>query len=43
LAQIVAGKLKLGPLITQTLPLKRYAEGVELLRQQKAIKVCFTP
>ena len=43
LAQIVAGKLKLGPLITQTLPLKCYAKGVELLRQQKAIKVCFTP
>ncbi len=43
LAQIVAGKLKLAPLITKTLPLERYADGVELLRQQKAVKVCFTP
>ncbi len=43
LAHIVAGRLRLDPLITTTLPLARYAEGVELLRQQKAIKVCFTP
>lgn len=43
LAHIVAGKLKLGPLITTTMPLERYAEGVELLRLQKAIKVCFNP
>ena len=43
LAQIVSGKLKLAPLITKSLPLDRYAEGVELLRQQKAIKVCFKP
>ena len=43
LAHIVAGHLRLDPLITTTLPLARYAEGVELLRQQQAIKVCFTP
>eukprot|EP00919_Chromeraceae_sp_WS-2016_P064461 GHVR01152537.1.p1 GENE.GHVR01152537.1~~GHVR01152537.1.p1 ORF type:complete len:190 (-),score=2.14 GHVR01152537.1:249-818(-) len=43
LAHIVAGRLRLDPLITTTLPLTRYAEGVELLRQQQAIKVCFTP
>jgi threonine dehydrogenase-like Zn-dependent dehydrogenase len=43
LAHIVEGRLKLDPLITTTMPLEQYAEGVELLRQQKAIKVCFTP
>jgi threonine dehydrogenase-like Zn-dependent dehydrogenase len=43
LAHISAGTLKLAPLITKTLPLERYAEGVSLLREQKAIKVCFTP
>jgi len=40
LSHIVAGNLKLDPLITTTLPLDRYAEGVTLLREQKAIKVC---
>ena len=43
LARIVEGDLKLAPLITKTLPLERYAEGVALLREQKAIKVCFIP
>jgi threonine dehydrogenase-like Zn-dependent dehydrogenase len=43
LSHIVAGNLKLDPLITTTLPLDRYAEGVTLLREQKAIKVCFIP
>ncbi|MCB1122480.1 MAG: zinc-binding dehydrogenase [Verrucomicrobiae bacterium] len=43
LAHIVAGRLKLAPLMTTTLPLERYAEGVELLRKQQAIKVCFIP
>lgn len=43
LAHIVAGKLDLRPLMTETLPLERYADGVELLRGQKAIKVCFIP
>jgi threonine dehydrogenase-like Zn-dependent dehydrogenase len=43
LAHIVKGRLKLEPLITTTMPLDRYAEGVELLRKQKAIKVCFIP
>lgn len=43
LAHIVEGRLKLDPLITTTLPLERYSEGVELLRQQRAIKVCFIP
>ena len=43
LAHIVAGNLNLAPLITKTLPLERYAEGVALLKEQKAIKVCFKP
>jgi threonine dehydrogenase-like Zn-dependent dehydrogenase len=43
LAHILEGRLKLDPLISTTLPLGQYAEGVELLRKQKAIKVCFTP
>ena len=43
LALIVAGKLRLAPLVTHTLPLSRYAEGVELLRRQEAIKVLFDP
>ncbi len=42
-AMIVAGKLRLAPLVTHTLPLSRYAEGVELLRRQAAIKVLFDP
>jgi len=37
------GKLKLAPLITQTLPFTRYAEAVELLRQKQAIKILFDP
>ncbi len=40
---IVAGHLKLAPLITHTLPFTRYAEAVELLRQKRAIKILFDP
>jgi threonine dehydrogenase-like Zn-dependent dehydrogenase len=40
---ICEGKLQLAPLITHTLPLSRYAEGVELLRAKQAIKVLFLP
>jgi threonine dehydrogenase-like Zn-dependent dehydrogenase len=40
---IVEGKLRLAPLISQTLPLTRYAEGVELLQRKAAIKVLFDP
>ena len=40
---IQQGKLRLAPLVTHTLPLSRYAEGVELLRRQEAIKVLFDP
>ncbi len=43
LALVNAGSLRLAPLVTHTLPLHRYAEGVELLRQQEAIKVLFDP
>jgi len=40
---IVSGKLKLEPLISKTLPLESYAEGVALLQRREAIKVCFVP
>ena len=37
------GRLDLAPLVTHRLPLERYAEGIDLLEAQKAIKVCFLP
>ena len=37
------GAIDLAPLVTHRLPLERYAEGIELLEAQKAIKVCFLP
>ena len=37
------GKLDLTPLVTHQLPLERYAEGIDLLERQEAIKICFTP
>jgi threonine dehydrogenase-like Zn-dependent dehydrogenase len=40
---IVDGRLRLAPLITHTLPLSRYADGVELLRRKEAIKILFDP
>jgi len=40
---IIEGKLRLAPLITRTLPLTRYAEGVESLRRKAAIKILFDP
>lgn len=40
---ILNGQLKLAPLVTQHLPLSRYAEGVDLLRKKQAIKICFHP
>ena len=40
---ILTGKLTLAPLITHTLPLSRYSEGIDLLERQEAIKVCFLP
>jgi threonine dehydrogenase-like Zn-dependent dehydrogenase len=36
-------RLDLSRLVTHHLPLSRYAEGVDLLERQEAIKVCFYP
>jgi len=40
---IGSGQLSLTPLTTHSLPLTRYAEGVELLRTKQAIKIRFLP
>ena len=40
---IVAGRLDLTPLVTHHLPLSRYNEGIDLLKTQQAIKICFHP
>lgn len=40
---ITEGRLNLAPLVTHHLPLSRYAEGIDLLESQTAIKVCFHP
>ena len=40
---IADGRLQLSPLITHTLPLTRYVEAVDLLRQKQAIKILFDP
>ena len=37
------GALRLQPLVTTSLPLSRYGEGVELLRRKRAVKVCYLP
>ena len=37
------GSLRLAPFVTHTLPFTRYLEGIELLRNRQAIKVCFRP
>ena len=37
------GKLDLAALVTHKLPLERYAEGVNLLENLQAVKVCFLP
>jgi len=41
--RIVEGKLDLLPLTSARLPLERYIEGIELLRQQEALKICYLP
>ncbi|SDG87064.1 zinc-dependent alcohol dehydrogenase [Roseospirillum parvum] len=38
-----SGALDPTPLVTHRLPLDRFAEGVELVRQRKALKVLYTP
>ena len=43
LSHIVAGKLDLSPLVSAKLPLSQYAEGVAMLRDKKALKICFLP
>ena len=43
LGRVVEGSLRLAPLVTHTLPLSRYAEGVERLRRKEAIKILFVP
>ena len=43
LGHVVSGALRLQPLVTASLPLRRYAEGVELLRRKRAVKVCYLP
>ena len=40
---ILRDDLDLAPLVTHTLPLERYAEGVALLQNKEAIKVLFLP
>lgn len=40
---ILNRKLDLSVLVTHTLPMSRYAEGVELLRNKQAIKVLYIP
>jgi threonine dehydrogenase-like Zn-dependent dehydrogenase len=37
------GAMDLAALVTHHLPLERYAEGIDLLERQEAIKVCFRP
>ncbi len=37
------GKLNLAHLVSHKLPLEQYNDGIELLEQQKAIKICFLP
>ncbi|MBN1138800.1 MAG: zinc-binding dehydrogenase [Anaerolineae bacterium] len=43
LGLVAQGQLDLAPLVTHTLPLDRYEEGIALLRIQEAIKICFLP
>ncbi|GAA3399759.1 zinc-binding dehydrogenase [Paenibacillus hodogayensis] len=40
---VVAGKLDFEPLISCELPLAEYSKGVQLLKMQEAIKICFIP
>ena len=40
---ITESSLRLAPLVTHHLPLERYGEGIDLLENQAAIKVCFHP
>jgi len=37
------GRLNLAPLVSYSLPLERYNEGIDLLEARKAIKICYLP
>jgi len=43
LGHIIAGELDLTALVSRTMQLSEYGEGVALLREQKALKICFRP
>jgi threonine dehydrogenase-like Zn-dependent dehydrogenase len=43
LALVLDGRLALAPIVSHVMPFTRYAEGVDLLRAQRATKVCFLP
>ena len=43
LTLIEDGRLDLKPIVTHTLPLSRYSDGVKLLHSQEALKVCLLP
>ena len=40
---VLKGEVNLSPLVTHTLPMREYKQGVELLQNKEAIKVCFDP
>ncbi len=40
---IAAGKLDMSPFARVALPLERYGEGIDLLDQRRALKICFLP
>jgi threonine dehydrogenase-like Zn-dependent dehydrogenase len=40
---LAKGTLQIAPLISHTLPLSRWAEGFELTRSKKAVKVVLKP
>jgi threonine dehydrogenase-like Zn-dependent dehydrogenase len=43
LQHVLRGELDLSALVSARLPLAEYGRGVEMLRRQEAVKVCFVP
>jgi threonine dehydrogenase-like Zn-dependent dehydrogenase len=43
LRAIIAGRLDLRPLVSRTLPFREYEQGIALLAEQRATKICFVP
>jgi threonine dehydrogenase-like Zn-dependent dehydrogenase len=43
LEHVVEGRLNLAALISARLPLSRYADGIAMLRDKSAVKICFLP